>query len=171
MGARAPAFEVPELPAAGLPACAFSCHSGFRVLTPKSLCCPVVVLCVASQVLVAHTGAPGSVCGSVPPSGPAGGITLRQGPARSRQDVRPRASEVGASPSGLRGHVSLRSVTGAVRCPLNHELRVRDLVSQGPCEDLLCSCVVVERDACWPLRRRSCSCWWVCPRPPIARDH
>lgn len=81
-----------------------------------------------------------------------GGVTVRQGPAWSHQDVWPRASEVGVSPTGL---------------------RVRDLVSQGPCEglltcDLLCSCAIRERGACRSLRRQSRSCC----RPahqPIAR--
>lgn len=108
-GARAPAFAVLELPAAGLPACAFSRHSGFRVLTPKSLCYPVAVLCVASQVLMAHTGAPGSVCGSVPPPALLGASLCGQGlrgPIRTsglepvRSGRHPRTC-VGTSASGV----------------------------------------------------------------------
>lgn len=91
-----------------------------------------------------------------PPLQPCWGIAVRQGPARSRQDVRPRASEVGASPTDLRGHISLRSVTGlsplavpsttsCVSGTWSHRVRVKDLTCV-----LLCSCVAAERDAAGP---------------------
>lgn len=123
-GARTPAR-------AGAPRCWLTCLC--LLLTRGLEYWPQIALSSRGGPLCGQSGARGSHGGTMervwerPLLRPCRGIAVGQGPARSRQDAMPRASEVGASPSGLCGRVSLRSVTG--RSPLSPRSRA---ACQGP---------------------------------------
>lgn len=120
----------------------------------------MAILCVASQVLVAPAELPGSVCGRSSPT------PALLGAARSRQDGPARTSALEPVRPGRHPRAAW------ARQPQRDRSCVSGTWSQGSCDgrltcDLLSFCVVVERGACWSLRRGLCSCWWVGPWLPL----